>query len=158
MQASPDRQPAIALAEDYDRGAERVLTTLGSACEPDADFPSRLEAALRAVLELFAAEPELGRLLTVRPFTAQGEALPSYLRLQRRCADMLRAAARRSPDAYANPPFVEPALIGGICWGISRRLDSDGPKRLPELLPDLMEFLLACYYGPEQATALSRAS
>ena len=134
MQGSAPKQLPAALSEDFDRAAERLLATLGEACEPGASFLRQVEGALRATLALFAAEPELGRLLTVRPFATQGEAIPSYLEWQQRCAGLLRAAAERSPDAHSNPPFVETRLVGGISWRIARCLSDEGPEHLPELL------------------------
>jgi hypothetical protein len=151
MEVGPDRRPpAPAVAEDYERGAERLLAAIAVALEPGASFPQQVESALRATLALFAAEPELGRLLTVQPFAGDEVALDCYQRWQQRCAALLRAAAARSPSAYVHPPFLEPALIDGISWQISRRLLAEGPEHLEDLLPSLLEFVLLCYFGPEQ--------
>jgi hypothetical protein len=145
------------VTESYERGAERLLETVTAACVPGACFAEQVEAAFRATLALFAAEPELGRLLTVRPFDGGDEAIDCYLRGQRRCGELLRAAAARDPGAYVHPPFVAPALISGICWRISRYLAADGAEHLQDLLPDLLQFVFVSYFGAERAGQLIRS-
>jgi hypothetical protein len=136
-------------SEDYESGAERLLDEITAACESAVNFPQRLEAGLRATLELFAAEPRLGLLLTARPSDGDELALRRQERWQERFGDLLREAAAKSPGAHSQPSFVAPVLIAGIRWQISHRLLSDGgPERLEDLLPSLMEFVLACYLGP----------
>ena len=142
------------ITESYERGAERLLETLTAACEPGAAFSEQIERAFRATLALFAAEPDLGRLLTMRPFDRGGETLGGYLHWQRRYGELLAAAAARDPSAYRHPPFVAPALISGICWRISQRLRAAGSERLEDLLPDLLEFVFVSYFGPERAGRL----
>lgn len=158
MAATPNSRPsAPAVAADYDRGAERLLGAIALAAEPGAGFPEQIDSALRATLALFAAEPELGRLLAVQPFAGDEVALACFGRWQRHGADYLRAAAARSPGARIHPPFLEPALISGICWQISRHLQEEGPEHLEDLLPSLLEFVLLCYFGPDQTGRLTPA-
>ena|ERR1700679_58374 len=148
---------ATIVTESYERDAKRLLETVTAVCEPSAGFAEQVEASFRATLGLFAAEPELGRLLTVRPFDGSDEAIGCYLRWQRRCGKLLRAAAARDPSAYVHPPFVEPALISGICWRIAQPLQAEGAEHLEDLLPDLLQFVFVSYFGAEQAGRLTRA-
>jgi hypothetical protein len=148
---------ATTVTESYERGAGRLLETVTVACRPGAGFAAQVEAALRAGLALFAAEPELGRLLTVRPFDGGEEVVGCCLRWQRRCGELLRAAAARDPGAYVHPPFVAPALVAGICWRISQSLQVEGAEQLEDLLPDLLQFVFVSYFGAEQAVRLARA-
>jgi hypothetical protein len=143
--------------ESYERGAERLLATLAAACESEASFSEQVETALRATLSLFAAEPDLGRLLTTRPFDGSDETMVPYLRWRQRYGELLTSAAARDPGAYRHPPFVAPALVSGICWQISRHLQAAGPERLEALLPDLLEFVFVSYFGAERAGQLARA-
>jgi hypothetical protein len=148
--------PATA-TESYERGAERLLRTVTAACAPGAAFPEQVETALRATLALFAAEPDLGRLLTMRPFDGGDEVIARYLHWQRRYGELLAAAADRDPAAYRHPPFVAPALVSGICWRISQYLRAEGSEYLEDLLPDLLEFVFVSYFGAERAGELTRA-
>jgi hypothetical protein len=143
---------APAGAWDFEAGSERLLSEITAACESEGNFPQRIEAGLRATLDLFAAEPELGLLLTARPAAGDELAIRRQQRWQERFGGLLRDAASRSPAAAAHPPFVETFLVAGIRWQIAcRLLAGDGSERLDELLPDLMEFVLSCYFGPRDA-------
>jgi hypothetical protein len=148
---------AITVTDSYERGAERLQATLEAACEPGAGFAEQIETVFRTGLALFAAEPELGRLLTVRPFAGEEEAIDCYLRWQGRCAELLRAAAARDPAAHVHPSFVEPALVAGICWRISQHLQAEGAERLESVLTDLLELVFVSYFGAGQAGQLARA-
>ena len=149
---------ATTLTESYERGAERLLEAVTAACEPGAGFAEQVEATLRATLALFAADPELGGLLTVRPFDGDDEAIGCYLRCQQRLGELLAAAAARDPTAYLHPPFVAPALVAGACWRISQPLQAGEVEHLEEdLLPDLLQFVFVSYFGAEQAGRLAGA-
>jgi hypothetical protein len=143
---------------DYDRGAERLLEAIAATCEPGAGFPEQVERALRATLTLFVADPELARLLAIRPYGAGDEAIGPYQRGLKRYGSLLRRAAASDPEASMQPDFVEPALIGGIAWQITRRLLGAGPEALEDLLPDLLEFVLVYYYDPEEGVRLTRVA
>jgi hypothetical protein len=145
------------ITESYERGAERLLRTVTAACEPGAAFAEQVEAALRAALALFAAEPELGRLLTMRPFDGGDEVIARYLHWQRRYGELLAAAAARDPAAYRHPSFVAPALVSGVCWRVFQYLQADGAAHLEGLLPELLEFVFVSYFGAERAGELARA-
>jgi hypothetical protein len=145
------------ITESYERGAERLLETVTAACEPGTGFAEKVEASFRATLALFAAEPDLGRLLTMRPFDGGDETLGRYLHWQRRYGELLAVTAARDPAAYRHPSFVAPALISGICWRISQRLQAEGAERLEDVLPDLLEFVFVSYFGAERASELARA-
>jgi hypothetical protein len=154
VSADPDTSPrATALAVEYERGAERLRAAIEVAVDPGADFPVKVESALRAALDLLAAEPGLAHLLVVRPFAGGVEALSCYEHWQRRAAEALRDAAARDPDAFEHPPFFEPALVSDVCAQVARQLGAD-PERLGALLADLLELVHACYFGPARATQL----
>jgi len=154
VSAEPEIGPRpTALAVEYERGAERVRAAVALAADPDADFATRVEAALRAALGLLAADPALAHLLVVRPFAGGVEALDCFERWQRRAAEALREAAAADPGAYEHPPFFEPALVSDLCAQVALRLGAD-PGRLEDLLPGLLELVHACYFGPERAARL----
>jgi hypothetical protein len=158
MPAGAHKRQAPAAA-DYERAAERLLDVLLAVWEPGAGFAQQLRSLLGATLDLFAAEPELCYTIAVWPFAGEQEVVSCYQRWQQRYGDLLRAAAAQSPAARAHPPFLEPALIAGIHWQISRRMLAEGPAGLPGLLPSLMEFVLVCYFDPhDQGAALASST
>jgi hypothetical protein len=145
-----DLWPPVSAAA-YDLGAERLLGAIALACDPHTPFAEQVEAALGAALALFAAEPDLARLLVPRPYGGGEEALRSHRRWRERYADLLRRAVERAPEAAGHPRFLEPTLIGGVYFQIARYLLDGRAEELPNLLPDLREFLLVYYLGPQGA-------
>ena len=143
-----DLWPPVSAAA-YDRGAERLLGAIALACDPNTPFAEQIEAGLGATLSLFAAEPDLARLLVPRPYGGGEEALLAHRHWRNRYADLLRHAAEKAPEAGAHPPFLEPTLLGGVYFQISRYLLDGRTEQLPDLLPDLREFLLVYYLGPQ---------
>ena len=139
---------------DYERAAQRLRDTIAAACDPRDAFADRVQAGLRVALALLAADPALARLLTVEPFLGDGDPLPRYRHWQKRYGALLRRAAAESPEALTNPPFVEPALIGGIRSQIADLVLAGEDDRLEDLLPGFTEFLLA-YYRPAPASQLT---
>ena len=132
----------------------REVMTTAAAAEPD--WPHAVIAALDALLGFLAAEPELARLtllasLAAGPTVAEHfrEAILSfvpYLRLGR--------AERQSPREL--PASTEDSLLGALASLLSRSVGAGEAADLQELLPDLAEFLLTPYLGPEEAERLAR--
>ncbi len=144
------RETAISNAPTLDAGAGRLLEAIACACDPEATFVARLQAALTTSLAFLAAEPALARLLARRPYTDTEAMRARQLWLERFGAQLRRAAAS-DPSTSVNPPFVEPAILGGVAFSISRRLQSSGAEQLPGLLPEILGYLLSYYLGPEEA-------
>lgn len=144
----------------YERHAERLLDAVRrAACEGRLGFAAQVEAALRATLELFAAEPQLARdLLIVPPNGGAGE---ETARCQRRWfgryGNLLRGAAADSVRGR-RPDILEPTLIGGVVSMISREVAAGESERLLEMLPALLEFLLVFYLAPEEAGSRAAAA
>jgi len=132
----------------------REVMTTAAAAEPD--WPHAVIAALDALLGFLAAEPELARLsliasLAAGPTVAEHfrEAILSfvpYLRLGR--------AERQSPREL--PASTEDSLLGALASLLGRSVGADETADLQKLLPDLAEFLLTPYLGPEEAERLAR--
>ncbi len=147
----------LSAAPTLDAGAGRLLEAISSACEPEATFVARLHAGLASSLAFLAAEPTLARLLACRPYS-DPDALQARQAWLQRFGDLLRRAAAEDPTAEVNPSYVEPAILGGVAFSISRRLQSGAAGQLPELLPEISGYLLSFYYGPERAWRIAAAS
>ncbi len=155
--AGSDLWPPVS-AVAYDRGAERLLGAIALACDPRAGFAEQVEAALGVTLTLFVAEPDLARLLALPPFGGDEQVMRCRQRWLRRYGALLRRAAAGQPKAAAHPPLLEPTLIGGIYFQIARYLLEGRDEQLPDLLPDLREFLLVYYLGPQGTGRRARAA
>jgi hypothetical protein len=136
-------------AAEYERGAERLFEAVTAAGASQAGLGEQVRSSLDAALALLASDPALARLLTLRPFIGDQALLESHRSWVGRYADQLRRAARSSPGAIINPPFVEPAILGGVRFQIAKSVLAGQAERLPELAPEMARFLL-CYYLPSQ--------
>jgi AcrR family transcriptional regulator len=125
-----------------------------AAIEAGDDWSLRLIAAFRAMLEFFDSEPELARLCLIAPFTAS-PAIGAHFRAVVATAVPYLAAGREYAEGGERfPDSTEDSLLGGILAQLSRTLLSDaGP--LIDRLPDLTEFALAPYLGPDRARELA---
>ncbi len=128
---------------------------VGAAIAPYDEWPQRVVAALRALLEFFEAEPALARLCLVEPVTATPAIAARFRQEVVACVPYLKPGREEREDAATLPESTEDSLVGGLVVLTSRSLLTGGGP-LPELLPDLVEFVLAPYLGPERAKALAR--
>jgi AcrR family transcriptional regulator len=118
-------------------------------------WPDRIRARLAALLDVLARDPTVARFYLVEPLAAGGEVAARY----RDSMQLLAETLRPEPE----PPGLDievrdQALIGGVATLIVRRLNAGATERLPELLPDLVELVLAPYLGREEAQRLARAA
>ncbi len=133
---------------------EEIVT---AAVAPIGDWPHRVVAAIRTALEFFAAEPDLARLCLVETLTATP---PIAIRFREAVvgatAYLEPGRAERADGGAALPDSTEDSLIGGLVFFGSRSTLAGDP--LPELLPDLVDFVLSPYLGPEGARRLADES
>jgi hypothetical protein len=131
-----------------EHAAEALLSVIEAACESRTDFVEKVESALHASLVFLAADPSSARLLTVEPYAAGGDAVRRHQYWLQRYGALLRAASGCEPKVPAHPDFVEPMIVAGIGWQISRRVLTPRVEELEQLLPDLLEFILVFYLDP----------
>lgn len=140
----------------FDAVRDHLQELVEAAIDDQPDWPRQVIAALRTALDFLAAEPELARLCLVEPVSAT----PTIaIRFREAVLDCVPALAR-GRDAMANggslPASTEDSLLGGVVSLTTRCILSGESKKLPELLPDLVEFVLSPYVGPPQARDLAR--
>jgi hypothetical protein len=139
-------------------GARRLFGCVRDACAEGEELPVRLEAGLRAALDLLAADPELAHLLIVQPYLGGEEVRDAQLEWTRRFGGLLRDAAANDPRASRETSFLAPFLIGGVRFQIARLvLDGEGVDLL-RLLPGTLEALLSYFFEPGEPGRLARAA
>jgi AcrR family transcriptional regulator len=119
------------------------------------DWPHEVIAALRAVLEFLAAEPDLARLCLVEPVSATPATALRYREAVLGCVPALERGRAELPAADSLPPSTEDSLLGGIISLAIRCILSGEPEKLPQLLPDLVDFVLNPYLGAKRAGELA---
>lgn len=139
----------------YDDARRRLFSHLEQSCSAELTWSGRVRSAVTATLDLFAANPSLARALVYQVDAEGAEAQARHQETLARLADMLRQG-RGEADASFVPENTEETLIGGLLFIVGRPLRRGEPEGLPSLAPDLTEFLLIPYFGPDEAYRLAR--
>lgn len=133
---------AYDVIDDHIRAA---MLAVPGAAQP---WPECVRARLAALLDVLARDPVVAGFYLVEPLAAGGRPAERY----RQAVQLLADSIRPEPiPAGADMEVRDQALIGGVTTLIVRRLNAGGGERLPELLPDLIELVLAPYLGREEA-------
>jgi AcrR family transcriptional regulator len=124
----------------YVAAADRLCERIEATCaEAELGFDPLL-GGIEAALELFAAEPELGRLLSAQA-PREAPALTAARRLlTSRLAAMLRRA-RGGEDDPPQPAGLDERLIDATLAFVGPRIAAGEAARLPELAPELATIL-----------------
>jgi AcrR family transcriptional regulator len=140
----------------FDAVADHLTTLIVEAAGPLEDWSQRVIGALRVTVEFFDAEPVLARFCLVTPFTAT-PTVTAHCRDRLAAALPYLAAGRgQRSDGGDLPASTEDSLVGGVVAQLSRSVLSDAD--LAAQLPDLVEFVLAPYLGPEEARRWAAAT
>lgn len=129
---------------------EALRRVVDAAVEVDT-WPARVEAGLAAFLDYVASEPALARTCIVEALSAGPAAVHRYERSVQAFVPLFRMGRKVSPHGRQLPSTIEEAVVGGIFWVIYQRLVSGDGERIAELLPELVEFALTPYLGPDVA-------
>lgn len=135
--------------EDAERRAWAVAAE--AAATPAADWPSRVHAALAAILDFVAAEPDCSRLFTLEARAVGPEMAARHAAALDRVATLLRAgngkaaARRESGTVVALPDSTERTLIANVAALVGSYVLSGATELLPSLEPQLGEHLLTPY-------------
>jgi AcrR family transcriptional regulator len=145
-------------AAAYEIVSSHLRDSMLAAAEPHEEWPSRLRAALAALLRAFAADPALARFWLIEPLAAGGEIADRYRASMKALAAILRPEPADEPPLGSSAQAREQALVGGLTTLIVRRLNAGEAESLPDLLPDLLELTLTPYLGRDEARRLAEPS
>lgn len=144
--------------DTFEQVAAHLEGAMAAAGEGGGEWPERVRAQLGALLESFAANPDLARFILIAPPNAGGEVAERYRELLERLFAILTAAKPPPPATREPSKAVTDGLVGGIAGLVVREVKAGEGERLAELLPDLLELLLTPYFGREDAVQLARRS
>jgi AcrR family transcriptional regulator len=129
-----------------------VLDSMLAAPGAQAPWPERIRARLAALLDVLSRDAPVSRCFLVEPLAAGGEVAARY----RDAMQILAETLRPEPEPSSHDVEVrDQALIGGVVTLIVRRLNAGAGERLPALLPDLVELVLAPYLGRAESRKLA---
>ncbi len=130
----------------------------GEAAAGKDDWPGQVVAVLRAGLEFFSAEPELARLCLVESVSATPQIAVRFREAVLACVPALARGRAALADSDSLLPETEDAILGGIVSLATRSIVAGDAAKLPELLPDLVDFALTPYLGAGRAAELAAAA
>jgi len=141
----------------YEMIDEHVRSSVLRAADEDEPWPEQVRERLSILLSVLSHDAAVARFYLVEPLAAGGEPAARYREAMQLLADAVRP---QQSLADMDVEVRDQALIGGVVALISRGLKMGEAERLPELLPDLTELVLAPYLGREAARsfALGEAS
>jgi AcrR family transcriptional regulator len=136
---------------------EYVRELGAEAAAGQGDWPRQAIEVARAILTFFAEEPDLARLCLVESSSA-GPAVASRFRAAVDEVEPLLARGRAERDGEERPlpDSTEESVLGALASLASRKVAAGEADRLPDLLPDFADFILAPYLGAAEAARLAR--
>jgi AcrR family transcriptional regulator len=128
----------------FDATLAQAEAEIIEACDAAAgdDWEARTEAGLRSLLEFAAAHPKATKLCLVEAPAATPASAARYDAAFESFIARLREAA---PSGAARPATLEEALVGGTVWIVQREVRRGAAARVPELLPQLAQFVISPY-------------
>lgn len=132
-----------------DEIVEQTFTAVGAAYSRDAPWDEQLRAALSTFLDLVAAQPTAARAVFVEIYAAGPAAASRGALAAGRFEELVADAFERSPERAGMPIEVVRAIVGGVRKLVHSRLRRGEAERIPELLPEIMEWALS-YETPNE--------
>lgn len=119
--------------------------------ERKAPWPQQVAAALRALFDVFLADPLIARASIVDAPTVGPVMIDRYQSAMSGLTPLLRRGRELSPNADHLAPTLEDTLAGGVLWSAYQRLIVGDVDRIETLLPEAVVFVLRPYVGEEEA-------
>jgi len=136
----------------FDTGIGYLLSEMARAARNAGDWQHRLQAGVRTMLSVLAADPAFTRIGTVEVVSAGPAALERRAEMMRvfaRQYQRLHETARKAdPTIEKRDTSVFAALAGGVIELVVIHVVDGRTNELPALEPVLMQFLTAGLAGP----------
>lgn len=133
----------------------RLVAELDEAIAGIEHWPSRVKAAVAAVLSYLAEVSDLARGLAIEGAALNLAAAERQYAALDRFAERLSVGRRYYPRAVSYPASMERALIGGVASILFAHLLAEEPDALRALESNLVELLLTPYVGQSEARRLA---
>lgn len=143
-----------AFFEVYRQVTDFICEATAEARDGERGWPARVRAGLAALLDTFAANPDLVGFVLVAPPAAGGDVAAGHRAFLERLLGTLTEG--RPKKTHTPPPAAEYGLIGGLGAQIVAGVDDGGSVSLTRLLPEAVELVLTPYLGREAAARAAR--
>jgi AcrR family transcriptional regulator len=143
----------------YEKAIERIREHVATACEESADeeWARRVRNAIDSLLRLFTTDPALASIALVEGLRAGRGVYDRYQAAVESFVHDLRAGAPPGPGGSEVPEATDEAVVGGVASMLGRRIFAREAEQLPQLFPEILEFVLAAYLGAEEARRIVSA-
>ncbi|HTR76364.1 MAG TPA: TetR/AcrR family transcriptional regulator [Solirubrobacterales bacterium] len=148
------KEDCFLAAFDVVRGHLEALVR--RAADAEDDWPHQVIAGLRAALEFLAAEPGLARLCLLEAVSATPATAIRFREAVLAGVPALAEGRVELADQSSLLPETEDAILGGLVSLATRSIIAGDAEKLPELLPDFVDFALGPYLGAERAIELAQ--
>jgi AcrR family transcriptional regulator len=140
----------------FDAVRDHLAELIAQAAATEDDWPHKVIAALRAALEFFASQPDLARLCLLESVSATPAIGVRFREAVLTAVPVLAEGRAELADQASLLPETENAILGGLVSLATRSIIAGEAEKLPELLPDFVDFALGPYLGAERAAELAR--
>jgi hypothetical protein len=145
--------------EDFATAFESAFASLQvlleMACASEGTWAKRAMVAIGRALEFAAAEPDAASVLTNGALAHSVDGLERYERLMAYLAGLLEAGRAESPYGADLPATTERSIAGGVATIVAHRIDRGRGGELPDLVPEMVQFVLTPYLGTEEARRMA---
>jgi len=128
---------------------------IATAADAEEDWPHRVIAGLRAGLGFFATEPALARFCLLEAVSATPQTAIHFREAVLAGVPALAEGRAELADRTSLLPDTEDAILGGLVSLATRQVIAGEAGKLPDLLPDCVNFALGPYLGAERAADLA---
>jgi len=135
---------------------ERMQAAVERERKSGAPWAQQVAAALRALFDVFIADPLIARASIVDAPTVGPVMIDRYQQAMSGLTPLLRQGRELVPSANDLPPTLEDTLAGGLLWSAYQRLIVGEVDRIETLLPDAVVFVLRPYVGEREAAKWAR--
>jgi AcrR family transcriptional regulator len=143
----------------YDVAVGQIRGAVAEACEARAgeSWPLRVSGAVEALVTLLSAQPALASIVLVEGLRAGRGVYDRYQGALESFVGLLREGAPGSPAGTEVPAATDEAVVGGVASMLGRRVLAGEAKRLDQLFPEILEFVLSAHLGVEEARRIVSA-
>jgi AcrR family transcriptional regulator len=142
----------------FDVLRDHLEDLISEAVAAESEWPQQVIAALRAALEFFTAQPDLARVCLLESVSATPAIAIRFREAVLACVPALAQGRAELDDPDLLLAETEDAILGGIVSLATRTIVAGNAEKLPQLLPDMVDFALSPYLGAEQAAQLAATS
>jgi hypothetical protein len=135
----------------FDSAFARLQVNIETACAAETDWPTKVAAGIRAMLDFAVADPVAARTLTTDALAAGRQGLIRYERMIAYFSELFLPGRALRPEGERLPEIIGRAMTGGVATLVARRLDEGLESELPALAPEAIQFVLTPYLGAEWA-------